>query len=745
MSDPQASMIASSIRPIRLRMRADLRPEQQNYQGRDCWVIKDPVSLKYYRFEHEEFQILRMLDGNSSAEEIKHRFEAEFSPQRLSFSELYQFVGMLHRSALLVSDSAGQGIELFRRGQSNRSRQRRQSLTNMLSFRLRGFDPDRILSFLDSRLGWFFSLWSFTLALMLGLGALGLLFSNFEIFQNKLPTFRDFFAGRNWLSLAIVLGVTKVLHEFGHGLACKRFGGQCHEMGVMFLVFTPCLYCNVSDSWMLPNKWHRIFISAAGMYVELILASAATFVWWFSHPGIVNQLSLNVMFVCSVTTLMFNANPLMKYDGYYILSDWLEIPNLRQKSSALLSSAMSHWLLGLPGRVDPFLPTGHRWLFVIYSLAAPIYRWIITFSIFWFLYRLLEPYGVQIIGQLLAVIAILGLVIMPTRQLFRFFSVPGRWSAVNRTRFSTCLCALGAVFMIVLFFPLPHEIRCSFYLQPAVARNVYVEQGGIVMALHTEPGQIVKAGQPIVTLASAELARQLTSTAGELLAAEATYLVTQSGASLDDQIARELPTALAAFQTASNKLAERQRDFERLIVRAPSDGILMAAPPRQKADSNADHLNRWHGSPLDSRNLGAFLEPQTIIGKVSVDQTKMQAVLAVDQADIEFVTAHQPVKLWVRQVPGAVFHSNTGSVSSEQMSDIPKSLSTRFGGDIVATADASGRERPQSTTFQVSADLNVANQSLLSGATGIAKIRVGSQTLAQRLWRAFMKTFRFEL
>jgi putative peptide zinc metalloprotease protein len=435
----------------------------------------------------------------------------------------------------------------------------------------------------------------------------------------------------------------------------------------------------------------------------------------------------------------------MKYDGYYILSDWLEIPNLRQKSSALLSRTMSHWLLGLPGRADPFLPTSHRWLFVFYSLAAPIYRWIVTLSIFWFLYRILEPYGIQIIGQMLAMIAILGLVVMPLRQAFRSFSVPGRWSAVNRTRFSVCLSAIGAVVLGILFIPLPHEIRCSFYMQPAEARNVYVEQGGIVTAFHVAPGQVVTAGQPLVTLASPELERELTSTAGELLSAEATFLVTQNGASTDDQIARELPIALAAFKTASEKLTERQRDYERLIVRSPADGVLLMGPKRQKADPDADKLDRWHGSPLDSRNLGAFFEPQTIVGKIVADHSKMQAVLAVDQGDIEFVIPDQPVKLWIRQVPGVIFFSETETVSAETMEDIPPSLSTRFGGDIVATADAAGRERPQSTIYQVSADLTVPDQSLLSGATGIAKIRVGSQTLAQRLWRAFMKTFRFEL
>ncbi len=166
---------------------------------------------------------------------------------------------------------------------------------------------------------------------MVGLGAAGLLVTQFEAFQNKLPAFEEFFAAKNWIWLAIVMALTKVFHEFGHGLACKKFGGQCHEMGVMLLVLTPCLYANVSDSWLLPSKWKRAFIAAAGMYVELVLASVAVFVWWFSQPGMINQLALNIVFISSVSTILFNANPLLRYDGYYILSDLLEIPNLRSK------------------------------------------------------------------------------------------------------------------------------------------------------------------------------------------------------------------------------------------------------------------------------------------------------------------------------------------------------------------------------------------------------------------------------
>ncbi len=174
---------------------------------------------------------------------------------------------MLYRSCLLISDSPGQGVELRHRAERKTWQQRKAGLSNILAIRFRGFDPAPILNALNGWTSWLFCWPTFLLACLLWLAAGGLLVTHIEQFSNKLPRFHEFFAAGNWIWLAVVMAVTKVIHEFGHGLACKRFGGQCHEMGVMLLVLTPCRYCNVSDSWTLPSKWRRAAIAAAGMYV----------------------------------------------------------------------------------------------------------------------------------------------------------------------------------------------------------------------------------------------------------------------------------------------------------------------------------------------------------------------------------------------------------------------------------------------------------------------------------------------
>lgn len=726
-------------------MRPDLEMEQQTFQGRRCWIIKDPLALKYFRFEEEEQFLLQALDGQKSAEQVIALFETRFAPQRLSSQELHQLLGQLHRSNLLISDRAGQGEQLYQRSEKSRRKLFRQQLANPLAIRFRGYDPTALLDWLEPRTRWLFSGPVFFLVILLGIAALSLVFCNFEQFQSRLPRMQEFFAGRNWLGLTIVLAFTKVLHEFGHALACRRFGGQCHEMGAMLLVFTPCLYANVTDSWMLPDKWKRITISAAGIYVELFLASLATFVWWSSQPGLVNQLALNIMFVCSTGTLLFNANPLMKYDGYYILADWLETPNLRQKSSALVANTLSRWLAGLPGRTDPFLPNRKRWIFWSYALAAAVYRVFVTVAIFWFLYRLLEPWGLKILGQILAVVAISSLLVPPMRQAYRFLSTPGRWTTVNRPRLAIASGIVCLLISLLLFLPLPHDVRCSFYLQPAGARDVFVEQPGIVTEILARPGEQVAAGQPLLRLVNLELQAELVRVRKELAAAEAQLRLAQTWGSSDESISAQVPAARAAYEAAATQVARLQTEVERLTVVAPVAGTLLPAQRRPSQNPHEMRLVKWDGQPLQTGRTGCYLEPQTKLGSITNTPGNYEAVLLVSQEDSEWITANQTVKLWIRELPSQVIRASTSNLSVQPVANIPRPLATRHGGEIPTESDSQNEEVPLTPTYQVAASFSSTQQLALSGATGLGAIRVGYRTPASRLWRWFLKTFHFEL
>ena len=268
----------------------------------------------------------------------------------------------------------------------------------------------------------------------------------------------------------------------------------------MLLVFTPCLYCNVSDSWMLPNKWKRVWIGAAGIYVEMILASIAAFVWWFTEQGTtINDLCLNMMFLNVVSTVLVNGNPLLRFDGYYILMDALEIPNLRQKSTEVLKRWFQQTCLGLELQDDPFLPTRGRFLFGLFTIASVIYRWVVVFSICWFVIKVLEPYGLQAIGRMVAVIGFAGLVAQPVIQTWKFCRTPGRLSKVKRTPLLITLGIFGCRHCRrVCYIPLPHHIDCAFEVRPSEAGAVYAGSPGRI-EWTVEPKDTGQSGDPIAS------------------------------------------------------------------------------------------------------------------------------------------------------------------------------------------------------------------------------------------------------
>jgi putative peptide zinc metalloprotease protein len=745
------SLVSSSSRPLPIRARPDLKARRQRYQGRVYWVVKDPVGLQYYRFEEEEFAILQMLDGVASLDQIAEQFEAEFPPQTIRTEELQQFIGQLHRSGLVITDATGQGTQLKKMGDEKTRKQRIATFSNILSVRFKGIDPERILNVLDVYFGWFFTKPALIFNLVLMASALLLILVQFDVFQSRLPSFNAFFAAENWLLLGAVLAFTKILHEFGHGLSCKHLGGECHEMGVMLLVLTPCLYCNVSDSWMLPNRWHRAAIGAAGMYVELVLASICTFIWWFTEPGFLHYLCLNVMFVSSVSTILFNANPLLRYDGYYILSDILEIPNLRQKATAILSRSLGKWCLGIEPPEDPFLPTRHRGLFALYSIAAAIYRWVVVLSILYFLNKVFEPYGLKVLGQAIALMSIYGLLIQPLVKLFKYFRVPGRLAKVKRSRLlistAVVLLALGGVMSI----PLPMHVYAPLQVQPLDAELVHVKSSGTLTRIPDDvyPGAPVKAGQPLAYLTNLELEASIAKTKGqvELLRtrlAAIEPLVYSRERDVAQQARARKNDATKQLQTAESQLAIQLEDYERLTLRAPRDGVVIPydrvpEPPRQDRQ-----LPTWWGTPFEPRNLGATLEIGTPFCWIG-DPNRLEARMAIEQSDAELVREGYRVEVLLNQAANIRYTSKVHEPQRNELEVTPPRLSSLSGGPIATQPDKAGVHRPLTPHYYALAPLQSDPDRLRVGLVGTAKIAAPDRTLAWRLWRYLSRTFNIDL
>ena len=664
---------------------------------------------------------------------------------------------MLHRSGLVIAAVAGQGKQLKKRREETDRKKMLQTFSNVLALRWKGIDPEWILNKLYPFVKWLFHPLAVFASLMIMLSAAGLILVHWDEFQSKLPAFHEFFGVSNWWKMMLVLGVVKIIHEFGHGLSCRHYGGECHEMGVMLLVLTPCLYCNVSDSWMLPNKWHRAIIGAAGMYVEVMIASLCTWLWWFSAPGEFNFICLSIMFICSVSTLLFNGNPLLRFDGYYILSDILEVPNLRQKATEVLKRYATEYCLGIEQPEDPFLPKKNHFMFGLYTVAAVVYRWIILFSILLFLNEVLKPYGLQILGRLIALTAIIGLFVQPAIGIYKFFHIPGRMHQVKKPRLIATVAITIAVIAGICALPLPHYVWAVVEVVPYDAEQVFVNTPGHLEQKLKEEGSWVREGDTIAVLRSPELELAIADYTGQLNQYETQYETILRQKVNDPNAARTQMQVKESIAMLEKQLAMKQQEVERLQIKAPRDGYLFG-PSRRPDKSPDDQLRSWTGTPLANRNVGAYLDESVLIGHVG-DPKKFEAQIIVDQADFEFVAAaaHRRVKegdssdyctvrIKLDALPNQTMYSTVEEIAEVDLQAASKQLSTQQGGALPTVTDPeTGVAKPLSTSYQAMAPLENESGALRNGMRGQAKIYVGTTPLGVRLWRVLARTFHFKL
>ncbi|MEQ8791747.1 MAG: HlyD family efflux transporter periplasmic adaptor subunit [Pirellulaceae bacterium] len=730
--------LTAVTRPLDLAMRRDLGVYPLRFSGRNYWGVKDPVALRYYQLRDEEYYILRQLDGRTSLEEIQQRFEKQFAPLRLDVRQLQRFLGTLHRQGLIVSLAPEQGEQLIERRGRERRRQYAQAAASILAIRFRGIDPEPFLVWLYPKVGWFFSRGAAVCVLLLALAAMTLAAVQFETLQSRLPDFHAFFNAQNALWLMVALGLAKVLHELGHALACKRFGGECHELGVMLLVFTPCLYCNVTDSWMMPNKWHRAAIAAAGMYVEVALASVCTFLWWFSEPGLFNSMCLNVMFVSSVSTLLFNGNPLLRYDGYYILSDLLETPNLQQRSSSVVKSALSQWLLDVDPPVDRLMPENRRGVLAAYAVASTIYRFVVIFGILWFVREVLKPYRLEIVAELVALVVVVGLFVGPVMGAIAFLRHPGRRREVNWLRFGLLSIAAAALMAVVLLVPLPQRVYAPVVVEPHDAERLYVSAPGRLVEA-ARIGDSVAEGDVVAELKNLELTQEIVALEGDVRRQEK-HLDNLRHLQVGNQEAgAQIPAAREALADLRQQLASRLEDRQKLTIVSPRAGVLM--PPRKRRDeAPVEELPEWNGVPLDQENQGAWLETGTLLCLVGVP-ANLEGQLVIDQADVDLVEVGQTVRLQLDEAPGEIV---TGVIEEISQLDLDVAPPELVAAGVLPMRGDSKTPQLASAAYLARVRLDGHEHPLRIRTTGEAKVLVEPASLAWRLWRYLSRTFRFE-
>jgi putative peptide zinc metalloprotease protein len=715
--------------------------EQIHYQGAGSWVIKDPVALQYYRFQPEQYKILNLLNGERSLEQIRDEFHREFPTVRLTLEEVQNLITDLHRTGLVYSNRQGQGTALIKQKREKQKEKLKAAIRNILYIRLPGWDPERTLKVIYPFFRWMYTPFGVFLAVAMFLAATTLLTVQFQEFHSRLPGFQQFFAGPNLAYLWVVLGCAKIIHEFGHGLTCKHFRGECHEMGMMFLVLSPCLYCDVSDSWLLRNKWARIMIGAAGMYIEIVLSSLAVFGWWFSQPGLFHNLCLNLFFVSTITTVIFNANPLMRYDGYYMMADLLEIPNLRPKADRLVRETFAWWCLGIESRPDPFMPqTGKHW-FILFAISAWIYRWVVMFAILMFFYTFLKPYELQSIGIAIAVLSVVSMFGAMGWNVYRIISAP-RLQPMSYTKITVSLIVLGLLIGAALSVPLPLHAQAGLVIEPFKVQNVYTQTPGRLIEQVVKPGQRVRKGDVLAELENIEKLQQYKQLKVDLAVQEQELKTVRA---LNDSTRVQL--AEEKLQSLTGQVKDYELQLDRLTILSPTDGVVVDPQrvPEPKHDPSRNQLNKWFGSPLEPRNLGSFIEPRTHLCSIAPNDD-FQAIVLVDQRDRNELEIGREVKIKLDHFPDKMYRAKVIEISDREVLYAPPALSNKYGGDLATESDKEGRERLQSgSAYQATLLLDEDASLLRSGMRGRAKFLISSRTSGDWLWLYLRHTFHFRL
>jgi putative peptide zinc metalloprotease protein len=513
-------------------------------------------------------------------------------------------------------------------------------------------------------------------------------------------------------------------------------------MGILFLVLTPALYCDVTDSWLLPNKWKRIWISAAGIYVECFLASLATFVWWNTQPGLMNSLAMATMFICSVNTILFNANPLLRYDGYYVLADWLEIPNLRIKSTQFFAYLMQEKVLGLEVPVQNYLPKSRRLLFVTYSIASYIYRWFVTFAILWFLSQILKPYKLESVSYTLALASLVPLVGTPVYQIGKFLRTPGRLRKVKKVRAAAFAAAAIALVTGILLIPTPLRVQGTFVLRLANPQVIYAEVEGKLVELNVKNGQWVTEDTVLAKLSNPQKQKELLERQLEQEVNFHKYLW------FDRSPERESRAQAMRHKEMADKaepiIKNITNQIGKLTLISGRPGQVVGAPARSS-------VGQWlkPGKPIDADPM-AERPSQTRADKPFFceigDPQKLEAHLILDQSDINLL--HVDSKAWLK-IDGKAertYKAKVGMIAPRASDQVPPELSNLAEGEVAAKPDPkTGAARPMNAVYEIIIPLDNPDLELEPGLRGFAKIDGGTYTLAWWLWRWWWKVWKFQL
>ena len=454
------------------------------------------------------------------------------------------------------------------------------------------------------------------------------------------------------------------------------------------------------------------------------------------------------MFVCSVSTILFNGNPLLRFDGYYILSDIAEIPNLRQKSTKILSRVASEYCLGIEQPEDPFLPDRHLWFFATYTIAATVYRWVVVFSILVLLERRTRTVRTQSHRPSHWFDGLcLDLLVQPVWNLIKFFRAPGRMSQVKAKNLGITVAIIAAALAFVTLVPLPYNVKCAVEIKPneQLVKQVIVKTPGLLESVEVELGQTVQSGDVIAKVRDIRLEMEHENIVRNGKVLQHQYDGLREKQRDDKSVTGDIHVLERASESNAKSLYDVERRLNDLVLTAPVSGVIMPAPEKKPDPKVEGRLPTWDGSLLRKENHGARVEMDDVLCMVG-DPKAFEAMLVIDQSDMPFIKEGLDARILLDSYTNDELTGTIDAIANSDMEVASQSLGVQTGGQLALVTDAAGVQRPQSASYEArvpfSEELPI---SLRFGMRGRAKIKAAPQTLLMRLWRLMARTFHFNI
>lgn len=697
----QLNLSTRELDRTRLKLRDDVIVRPVPTVDGVTYQLEDPVAVRFYRVGRAEYLLISLLDGRTSLAEAVTVSSRALGHEAFSEQEATSICLWLVETGLATPTEGT--IESAKSKPASL-----RSLFNPFWMKLPLLRPERLLDLLLPWTRWFFTGPAVLLMAALWIAAGVVLTGHSEEFW---ADSRQVFSSHNWLLLTLVWVVLKVVHEIGHGLACRSHGGRVTEMGVVFVLFAPMAYVDVTSSLGFRSRWQRMHVAAGGILVELTVAAIAALCWTQATTPFARHLLHNIIISASLTTLIFNINPLMRFDGYFILEDLLDISNLGTTATRWLQSRYARIFYG-EQRTIP-VPSGFQGVVIrSYALLASLWRLTVSAS-------LLAGAAVMFRGAGLA-IAIGAMLLWYVKPVFDLLvSLAARWrrdrwSASRAVLFGGLSIACGGAMLFQL--PSPFQRHAPGVVDYADLEVVRVSSAGFVREIRVTNGQSVEAGDELVTLHNEDLEARVT---------DLEWAIQQSEAKRIGQLNRkELALAqieLRNQQALKEQLAEAYLRTDALSIKAPVAGRVLARRLEQQ--------------------MGNYLKEGTELLVIG-DDTRKEVLVSVDQRDLEAfsVADINTVDLRIR---------GTGPAASASLALEPRAstrlphpaLAAVHGGEVDVVASSSDADdegvKLSEPRFLLRAKLdNAASTHVFAGQQASAAPLSGRRTMAQQLTSA---------